>query len=909
MDATETISLPPYKFTYDRTVTGKDKLPHRVSFAQDHWGYYNGKDNNVSLNPPYNGQFGTSDPYFDAFQSLCYEETSSVINVTAYTGDRTPSFPHMQAGTLISIDYPSGGHTDFEYEPHHGVYEDELRIVTYTGMVGGLRIKSITNFDNCNNVLGKKEYEYDEGGLANFPKYRTYEYYNENQPSLFQLCRHPTEVFDNHLVLMINSSTFTQSGVTKGSNVGYQRVKEFERGNGSTYYTYTSPLGIDYSDVDENVLKYIYFNLASDPNLPYPSQYETAMNGYSSSTWPYNPRKNNDWKRGLLLEKDVRDESGKLLATESYHYEFNELGVVPAICIRPVRSDMDYIYAEYQMPYGWASLHDKVVTQYIDGSIAQQLTTQFEYEPIFKYKRSETSLSSKLEPIKTEYKYPFDYTTAPYTDMVVKHIISPIIETTLYKNGVALKKSNTVYKDWFSDHTVIAPELSQTQLKSGPVETRFRYISRDINGNVLSMSKENDMHISYIWDAERINPIAEIKNADPQDIAYTSFEGNSTGGWSFTPNTITDPGALTGTSYHNLTSGNSLSKSGLNSSEHYIVSYWSKNGSYNVNGAAATEGIGSGGWTHFTHEVNGASMVSIVGNGGLDEVRIYPKTAQMTTYCYESGVGLRSLSDLNSNLNFYSYDGLGRLKNIFDTKKNIIRQNEYVYSQSTDSCNQIVYYNDEKSQDYIKSNCLQGHGLSLNYKVSAKTFSSNVSLSDANQKAQLLLDTYGQANANNLGACDLYYHSQHISGYYSPNAPCSSGYFPYQVYLDVPYDAYRSTVSQQDADNQAVAYAQSYANQHACVPGVTITSSNIYNIPYFKVKFASVGSSTVYEYDMPVFGGVVGQIPPGAYNVTISYEFNTTEHTFEAGGYSMTGLEGSFYNIEINADHPTIAIY
>ncbi len=90
------VRLPPYSFTYNPLA-----LPSRTSFAQDHWGYYNGKTANTtpipaifhatSLIPP-------GDPVF-------------------YPGsDRSPDAASMQAGVLTRITYPTGGYSEFVYE-------------------------------------------------------------------------------------------------------------------------------------------------------------------------------------------------------------------------------------------------------------------------------------------------------------------------------------------------------------------------------------------------------------------------------------------------------------------------------------------------------------------------------------------------------------------------------------------------------------------------------------------------------------------------------------------------------------------------------------------------------------------------------------------------------------------------
>src|ERR1700744_4262118 len=104
-DGTQTQSKTPYVFSYyGRTVDNKDTLPNRVSYAQDHWGCYNGMDNNASLIPGYTGPFGTLDPQFDAFDIACSGVSSAQsFSDTYLIGDRCPSFPAMRAGTLQAI--------------------------------------------------------------------------------------------------------------------------------------------------------------------------------------------------------------------------------------------------------------------------------------------------------------------------------------------------------------------------------------------------------------------------------------------------------------------------------------------------------------------------------------------------------------------------------------------------------------------------------------------------------------------------------------------------------------------------------------------------------------------------------------------------------------------------------------
>lgn len=90
-----------------------DQLPHRLSYAQDYWGYFNGQanrdlvTNDVSLyNPGYyqvTGVFSKETIYF-SFQDV--------------GGDKNAYGDYAVKGTLKKVTYPTGGSSSFEYEAH-----------------------------------------------------------------------------------------------------------------------------------------------------------------------------------------------------------------------------------------------------------------------------------------------------------------------------------------------------------------------------------------------------------------------------------------------------------------------------------------------------------------------------------------------------------------------------------------------------------------------------------------------------------------------------------------------------------------------------------------------------------------------------------------------------------------------
>lgn len=84
-----------YSFDYHKL----DSLPQRMSFAQDHFGYFNGK-NNASLIP-----VPANTAHYNRFVSYGF-------------GSRTPDWRYASRGCLSKITYPTGGTDSIVYESH-----------------------------------------------------------------------------------------------------------------------------------------------------------------------------------------------------------------------------------------------------------------------------------------------------------------------------------------------------------------------------------------------------------------------------------------------------------------------------------------------------------------------------------------------------------------------------------------------------------------------------------------------------------------------------------------------------------------------------------------------------------------------------------------------------------------------
>lgn len=173
------------------------------------------------------------------------------------------------------------------------------------------------------------------------------------------------------------------------------------------------------------------------------------------------------------------------------------------------------------------------------------------------------------------------------------------------------------------------------------------------------------------------------------DIAYTSFESDGKGNWTFSGASVDDITAPTGKKAYSLSNGG-LTRSNLDVTKTYIVSYWSKNGQQNVTGTSlVTAGRSLGSWVYYEHTVINPSggAISVSGTGLIDEIRLYPSNAQMTTFTYDPLIGLTSQCDPENKIVYYEYDSFGRLNLIRDQDRNIIKKYCYNYAGQTENCN------------------------------------------------------------------------------------------------------------------------------------------------------------------------------------------------------------------------------
>ena len=779
-----------YRFGYNTSIT----LPGYGSYARDYWGYYNGKTTSTSLIPqmtvPYNGG------------------TTTIGGTLAHNRDCDSNF--MQAYVLDTIYYPTGGHTVFKYQSNQFT-----NYLGQTQVAGGLRVTSISSYDNLNTIPRVRTYVYNSADSNYCLQYnffaapaQTHRYYITYRGGVVQVMHCTVHNYVSNPNVDVEPLDAT--------SVVYPNVTEYEgtpsNNTGKTDYVFA----YEHDDIE---------TASSATATP-------VINSYF-------------FARGQLLSKteSMRKSDGSYQAVKNetnYYAAFplrQYLGV--GFVARKINtnegavSPNDPIYADSNpapndvssyntYPY-WIYCQDNLpvssTTKVYDINDSTKYTTStvnYTYDDTTHLQLTKTSHvdsrgNTHITMTKHAHNYFFGGTTnSPLLDsMINRHMYADVIEKwDSVKNVAAL--SNYVSGAQLNQYqagsivNTIVPSKISTLSASTPI-TDFtptfvngsthvitadsRYVQMisfdayDNKNNITYYTPRNATPTAILWDYLFENPVAQIKNApffSSISDAYTSFEADGKGNWTFSGAPVNDITAPTGSKVYPLSAGSVTSS--YNVSKPGIISYWSNNGaatvmcgSTNVTGTAMTT---ANGWTYYEHSTPaGPYAITISGSTSIDELRMYPADAQMITYAY-SPDGLTSIADAKGAISHFEYDYAQRLHNIRDFYGNIVNNYSYhTYDQGVG--------NDAMSSSSTRNNCPPNTNPgSLTYSVPAGKYLSSTKAS-ANADATYDLNVNGQAKANQYCGCPVITtsftlsNSTGISGFQATFSGISSPYnFP-----------------------------------------------------------------------------------------------------------------------------------
>jgi YD repeat-containing protein len=334
------VSISKYDFLYNES----QPLPAKFSFQQDFWGYYNA-NGAKNLFPKL---FVCSNLYAqDRFSILQLKNIGDPDYFVIEGANRNCNPNTIALGTLQRITYPTGGYSEYEYEPHDFLYQG----LYFKG--GGLRVKKVSDYDgisHANDII--KNYKYVQSSDPTKSSGIVYDLpifgYLENNCAIDytgtggdhqvppNYPRNSYNYFKYNMVRADNPMSI--QGFGDAVNVGYSEIKEETSGAGYSWSKYSSPVKYgDQSDAlytgcalaDYGYCDGLYNVPAIKNTLAYdisigviiPDQLADFVGqDLSPNSYPFIPNSNYDWNRGLLMNKRIFSASGALKTNIDYKY-------------------------------------------------------------------------------------------------------------------------------------------------------------------------------------------------------------------------------------------------------------------------------------------------------------------------------------------------------------------------------------------------------------------------------------------------------------------------------------------------------------------------------------------------------------------------------------------------------------
>jgi hypothetical protein len=217
----------------------------------------------------------------------------------------------------------------------------------------------------------------------------------------------------------------------------------------------------------------------------------------------------------------------------------------------------------------------------------------------------------------------------------------------------------------------------------------------DYSGFLLSKDDGFGHQQAAIIDHNSYQPVAVMKNATYDQIAFSDFDSKLSG-FTFSGGGSSSTTSRTGALGWSLNSGASLSRLGITNNtkaQNYIFSIWiygSGSGNVSITDGASTNSASisasGSGWTY--HEVhipvaNLSSSLNVsfsaTSNSIIDDILCYPDIAEVSTFAYDNTTHFKTAeTNTNGVSTYYINDTWGRKLYIYDQDHNIIQRNSYV---------------------------------------------------------------------------------------------------------------------------------------------------------------------------------------------------------------------------------------
>lgn len=458
-----------YKFTYCKP----DSLPNDyLTTATDHWGYYNGH----------------------SYHYWSLEDTEDNDMLMA---QKTPDENKTKYGMLTEVQYPTGGVTCLSYSLNQftgRMSDDRQTLIDSIGYAGGLRIQSISNYEDStkSKLLSVRSFSYYGGQLFAKPRY----HWNKWQAPTNSSTQVRISSFTDVSILPMSNSF--------GSHIGYSTVLEFQPGGVRNIYTYS--------------------NMSSCKDEP-------SFIKMSTTISPFDMYSDRDYRRGKLLSRKTCRADGTEYSSVTYQYRTDnvESNYVPISNVRFVSRDYSDPYSYwsggvYKLFYPKYDVVQKVEkvrygdkfvcdsTSYYKVDSHPYISLSYGHTAMYRKCISETTYRGS-EHVTTNYEYPVNGTP------LINQYCIPTLSTTQYINGNYVKKNSTVFSLVGGDYYVPRYEL-QYIVTAVTADTLIQYDAYTPTYRVSEYTDQNRCKTLLFWGGN--DRLAAVVRNPLGTVAYNS---------------------------------------------------------------------------------------------------------------------------------------------------------------------------------------------------------------------------------------------------------------------------------------------------------------------------------------------------------------------------------------------------
>ncbi|NVM62237.1 hypothetical protein FHW88_000513 [Mucilaginibacter sp. SG538B] len=619
----------------------------------------------------YISTFSAQQGVTDYPRAIIFDQTTGqeVLRVTNIHGDQTISQDNVPVSLIPGHTYVVTGST---YTTNASVrvrmsvtwVQSRTSTIHDVGKGGGLRVKSITNYDNDGSFISRKFFNYgvsDNAGILLTPSsylLPNYEktYFESHFSSFPQTCA--TMLGDESYIYHANS--IYSATQFSGSPVAYDKVTEFDvdstgnTRNGKIVYEYAVEQDVQGSQLGDfgTIGVLLTSNSWLNGFLKKRSTYKLKNGSYT----PVHVQQNfYDFHRS---DQTIGLKVKPLYIKEGSCEIYGDTTITRSGPLNPIYGAHFYLY-QVTTSTGALLLKTQADTTWDDaGRKYFDVHNSYYEDSTHNFPTKTEQFTSTGDNLTNVIKYPHDFAAAGnvYQKMMDRNIISPVVRFQQLKNGNQLALANINYYDWFGNSKLLLPQTVDEQVLTNPIVTRTRFNNYDAYGDILQQQKVNGPYQSYQWGYNKQYPVVVIANAASNEFYAENFEES-------TAANVTTGTGHTGTRFYN---GSYTVNWTRPNSRSYVISYWYlSNGSWLLQNAIPYTG----------------SSYTLTGGSAYDDIRIYPVDSQMSTYTYLPLIGMTSATDAKNLTTYYEYDDFQRLKNVKDKDGNIVKHDEYHYKE------------------------------------------------------------------------------------------------------------------------------------------------------------------------------------------------------------------------------------